>query len=59
MLISQQETKAKPAPQTLTEEYPEIEQFIPYDPLGILLFCVITCLNFSVLISGPHPEDQT
>ncbi|XP_037531638.1 securin [Nematolebias whitei] len=32
-LLKPQETKAKPAPQILTEEYPEIEQFIPYDPL--------------------------
>ncbi|XP_017263848.1 securin [Kryptolebias marmoratus] len=32
-LLKPQETKAKPVPQTKTEEYPEIEQFIPYDPL--------------------------
>lgn len=29
-----QETKVKPAPKTKVEEYPEIEKFIPYDPLG-------------------------
>lgn len=29
-----QETKVKQAPQTKVVEYPEIEKFIPYDPLG-------------------------
>ncbi|KAF7665892.1 hypothetical protein LDENG_00130010 [Lucifuga dentata] len=28
-----QETKAKPVPQNKVEEYPDIEAFIPYDPL--------------------------
>lgn len=31
---SSQETKVKAAPKTKVEEYPEIEKFIPYDPLG-------------------------
>ncbi|XP_018549745.1 securin isoform X2 [Lates calcarifer] len=32
-LLKPQETKVKQAPQTNVEEYPEIEKFIPYDPL--------------------------
>ncbi|XP_039974917.1 securin [Xiphias gladius] len=32
-LLKPQETKVKHAPQTKVEEYPEIENFIPYDPL--------------------------
>ncbi|XP_068596940.1 securin [Brachionichthys hirsutus] len=32
-LLKPQETKVKNAPQTKVEEYPEIEKFIPYDPL--------------------------
>ncbi|KAI3351584.1 hypothetical protein L3Q82_020424, partial [Scortum barcoo] len=32
-LLKPQETKVKHAPQTKVEEYPEIEKFIPYDPL--------------------------
>ncbi|KAM9357445.1 securin [Symphorus nematophorus] len=32
-LLKPQETKVKPAPQTKVEDYPEIEKFIPYDPL--------------------------
>lgn len=35
---SQQETKVKPAPQIKVEEYPEMELFIPYDPLGKLVW---------------------
>ncbi len=31
---SSQETKIKQAAHTKVEEYPEIEKFIPYDPLG-------------------------
>ncbi|XP_034545659.1 securin [Notolabrus celidotus] len=31
--ILKQETKVKQAPTTKVEEYPEIEKFIPYDPL--------------------------
>ncbi|XP_071362770.1 securin [Trachinotus anak] len=32
-LLNPQETQVKHASQTKVEEYPEIEQFIPYDPL--------------------------
>ncbi|XP_060904501.1 securin [Labrus mixtus] len=32
-LVKPEETKVKQAPQTKVEEYPEIEKFIPYDPL--------------------------
>ncbi|XP_037637145.1 securin [Sebastes umbrosus] len=32
-LLKPQETKVKAASQTKVEEYPEIENFIPYDPL--------------------------
>lgn len=32
--VPPQETKVKAASQTKVEEYPEIENFIPYDPLG-------------------------
>ncbi|XP_061582343.1 securin [Cololabis saira] len=32
-LLKPQETKVKQLPQTKVEEYPEIEKFIPYDPL--------------------------
>nr|XP_046263061.1 securin isoform X2 [Scatophagus argus] len=31
--LKPQETKVKHAPQTKPEQYPEIEKFIPYDPL--------------------------
>uniref|UniRef100_A0A3Q3VUP5 Securin n=1 Tax=Mola mola TaxID=94237 RepID=A0A3Q3VUP5_MOLML len=33
-LLKPQETKVKQAPQTKVVEYPEIEKFIPYDPLA-------------------------
>lgn len=40
---SQQETKVKHAPHIKVEEYPEIEKFIPYDPLGNYnISCMIT-----------------
>ncbi|XP_040904346.1 securin [Toxotes jaculatrix] len=32
-VLKPQETKVKPAPHSKVEEYPEIEKFIPYDPL--------------------------
>ncbi|CAJ1058909.1 securin [Xyrichtys novacula] len=32
-LLKPQETKVKQAPPTKVEEYPEIEKFIPYDPI--------------------------
>lgn len=34
IFCSQQETKVKHAPHSKVEDYPEIEKFIPYDPLG-------------------------
>lgn len=38
-----QETKVKHPPQTKVEECPEIEKFIPYDPLGNYdISCTIT-----------------
>ncbi|KAG8003889.1 hypothetical protein GBF38_007899, partial [Nibea albiflora] len=42
-LLKPQETKVKQAACTKVEEYPEIEKFIPYDPLGNDdLSCMIT-----------------
>uniref|UniRef100_UPI0037E701E7 securin n=1 Tax=Semicossyphus pulcher TaxID=241346 RepID=UPI0037E701E7 len=39
-LLKPQETKVKPASQTKVEEYPEIENFIPYDPLEFMKYSV-------------------
>lgn len=33
-ILLTQETKVNHAPQMKVEEYPEVEKFIPYDPLG-------------------------
>ncbi|XP_030252713.1 securin isoform X1 [Sparus aurata] len=40
LLLKPQETKVKLATQTKVEEYPEIEKFIPYDPLEFQKYSV-------------------
>ncbi|XP_007569775.1 securin-like [Poecilia formosa] len=59
-LAKPQETKAMPATQTKVEEYPEVEQFIPYDPLEFQRYSVpeelipLGCMALSGLACFPH-----
>ncbi|XP_043983776.1 securin [Gambusia affinis] len=59
-LLKPQETKATLAPQTKAEEYPEVEQFIPYDPLEFQRYSVpedlipLSCMALSGLACFPH-----
>ncbi|XP_047209048.1 securin [Girardinichthys multiradiatus] len=59
-LLKPQEMKVKPAPFFKVEEYPEIEQFIPYDPLEFQRYSVpedlvpLSCLALPGLASFTH-----
>uniref|UniRef100_A0A3B5MMK0 Securin n=1 Tax=Xiphophorus couchianus TaxID=32473 RepID=A0A3B5MMK0_9TELE len=59
-LVKPQETKATSTPQTKVEEYPEVEQFIPYDPLDFQRYSVpedlipLSCMALSGLACFPH-----
>ncbi|XP_054886815.1 securin-like [Poeciliopsis prolifica] len=59
-LVKPQETKATPTPQIKAEEYPEVEQFIPYDPLDFQRYSVpedlipLSCMALSGLACFPH-----
>ncbi|XP_020359269.1 securin isoform X1 [Oncorhynchus kisutch] len=51
-LLETQETKVKTLPQTKVEEYPDIERFIPYDPLEFENYVIpedVVCLSHLVL----------
>ncbi|KAF7228385.1 securin [Nothobranchius furzeri] len=58
-LLKPQENKVEPAPQTKIEEYPEIEKFIPYDPLEFERYSVpedlipLSCLALPGLACFP------
>ncbi|KAM4733273.1 securin isoform 2-T2 [Anableps anableps] len=59
-LLKPQETKVKPAPQIKVESYPEVEQFIPYDPLEFERYSVpedlvpLSCLALTGLACFPQ-----
>ncbi|KAK5608823.1 hypothetical protein CRENBAI_019626 [Crenichthys baileyi] len=59
-LLKPQEMKVKPAPSFKVEEYPEIEQFIPYDPLEFQKYSVpedlvpLSCLVLPGLACFTH-----